>query len=157
LKSLTAFILFLFVFIGATGVSAATEPEPIPSDPAIAEHQYQRAHGAVRDSYWDRVAWCETHRDWKNGGNWAGGLGIARSTWNGFGGKDFAPTPDRATRLQQIVIANRISVFGYQTHHVYATQRDRELDRSFFRNPVGFHGWGCTKVTGIPRNKPHIR
>ena len=31
-------------------------------------------------------------------------------------GEEFAPTPDRATREQQILIANRIATFGYTAH-----------------------------------------
>ena len=34
----------------------------------------------------DRLAHCETHSNWKDRGNWSGGLGIARSTWIAFGG-----------------------------------------------------------------------
>ena len=40
--------------------------------------------------YWDKVAWCETRRNWKDKGRYAGGLGIYINTWNGFGGEEFA-------------------------------------------------------------------
>ena len=77
----------------------------------------------------DRLAHCETGGDWKNGGNFAGGLGIARSTWIAFGGRQFARTPDRATKKEQIQVANRIALWGFQ-------QKTR------FQYPVGLGGWG---------------
>lgn len=95
--------------------------------------------------YWDQVAICETNSNWQDRGNWAGGVGIARSTWVGYGGRDFARTPDKATRVEQIVIANRIAVFGYQTKNLYMTFEDRQKRKPFFRPPAGFFGWGCIK------------
>ena len=75
--------------------------------------------------YWKKVAQCETRQDWQNGGNWGGGLGIARSTWKGYGGHEFASHPSKATVLEQIVVANRISTFGYQTKDEFMTIEDR--------------------------------
>jgi hypothetical protein len=95
--------------------------------------------------YWKKVAQCETGGNWKNGGNWAGGLGIARSTWQGYGGHEFASHPSKATPHEQIIVANRIAVFGYQTKDEYRTIQDRENNKPFFRDAVGFFGWGCIK------------
>lgn len=81
----------------------------------------------------ERLAWCETHADWDNGGNWAGGLGIARSTWVAFGGRQFASTPDRATKEHQIIVANRIALWGHL----------RKDGRYVY--PVGVYGWGGAK------------
>lgn len=88
--------------------------------------------------YWDLVAICESSQDgetanWQDRGNWAGGLGIARGTWNRYGGRQFAATPDKATREEQIIVANRISVLGF-------TYKD-----GYYKWPVGFFGWGCIK------------
>jgi len=94
--------------------------------------------------YWKKVAQCETAGDWKDGGNWGGGLGIARSTWQGYGGHQFASHPAKATILQQIVVANRIAVLGYQTNE-FLTLDDRLNNKPFFRPAVGFNGWGCIK------------
>lgn len=99
----------------------------------------------MNDRYWDAVAVCETNSNWKDGGNFAGGLGIALSTWQGYGGYEFASTPAKATREEQILIANRISVFGHQTKRVFMTVEDRLNNKPFFRPPVGFFGWGCIK------------
>lgn len=94
------------------------------------------------DRYWDRVAVCETRSNWQNGGRFAGGLGIAVTTWKNYGGHQFASHPSRATREQQIEIANRISMFGFQTKNVFLSEADIP-NRPFFRPPVGFGGWGC--------------
>lgn len=97
--------------------------------------------------YWtDHVAVCESSVDghtarWDDGGYYSGGLGIALSTWRGYGGRQFAPTPGKATVEQQIVVANRISVLGFQTRHQYRTLGAQP----FFRPAVGFFGWGCIK------------
>jgi hypothetical protein len=94
--------------------------------------------------YWKKVAQCETAQNWQDGGNWGGGLGIARSTWEGYGGKEFASHPSKATVLEQIVVANRVAVFGYQTKE-FLTIEDRLNNKPFFRPAVGFKGWGCIK------------
>ena len=95
--------------------------------------------------YWTKVAQCETKQNWKNGGNFSGGLGIAQSTWEGYGGLDFGRHPYDATVLEQIVVANRIAVFGYQTKNGFMTIEDRINNTPFFRSAVGFNGWGCIK------------
>lgn len=59
---------------------------------------------------WERVAWCETHSNWKfEGANYDGGLGISRTNWNYYKGTDFAPAPHLATREEQILVAIRIN------------------------------------------------
>lgn len=83
--------------------------------------------------YWDKVAQCETSSNWKDKGKWAGGLGIYIRTWNGFGGEEFASKQWKATRLEQIEIANRIAIRGWLAPN------------GFFQEPVGFNGWGCIR------------
>ncbi len=102
--------------------------------------------------YWSKVAQCETGQNWQDGGNWGGGLGIAESTWQGYGGKQFASHPSKATVLEQIVVANRIAVFGFQTNE-YLTLEDRLNGKPFFRPAVGFNGWGCIKNNTYLRAK----
>ena len=94
--------------------------------------------------YWNKVAWCETHQDWKNTGYYSGGLGIAQSTWEGYGGLEFGKHPYNATQFEQIVVANRIAVFGYQTNE-FKTLDDKLNNKPFYRPPAGFSGWGCIK------------
>lgn len=95
--------------------------------------------------YWKKVAQCETGGNWQNKGRFAGGLGIADTTWKAFGGRDFAVHPSQATMFEQIVVANRIAVFGFQTKKEYITLQDRLDNKPYFRPPSGFNGWGCIK------------
>ena len=46
---------------------------------------------------------------------------------------------------EQIVIANRISKFGFQTKNTFLTLDDRMNNRPFFRPASGVFGWGCVK------------
>lgn len=102
--------------------------------------------------YWKKVAQCETGSNWQDKGNFGGGLGIAWTTWKGYGGYEFAKHPSQATIIEQIIVANRISTFGYQTKDEYRTLADKEANRPLFRSPVGFTGWGCIKNTiGKPK------
>ncbi|MET9551474.1 transglycosylase family protein [Streptomyces sp. NPDC006645] len=59
---------------------------------------------------WDRVAECESGGMWSADlGNRAfGGLQITQETWADFGGTAYAPTPDQASRSQQIAVAEKI-------------------------------------------------
>lgn len=102
------------------------------------------------DIYWYKMAQCETGGDWHNGGKWSGGLGIYTQTWIGYGGLEFASKPQFATIEEQIIVANRISTQGYQTKNEYKSLADRQNNKPFFREPVGFGGWGCKKHVGKP-------
>jgi LysM repeat protein len=68
-----------------------------------------QAHAAP-DDVWDRVAKCESGNNWaiNTGNGFQGGLQFTQSTWRGFGGTQFASAANRATREQQIVIAERV-------------------------------------------------
>lgn len=62
------------------------------------------------DRVWDRLARCESGGSWAIdvGNGYYGGLQFDITTWNGFGGREFAPRADRATRAQQIAVATRV-------------------------------------------------
>lgn len=129
--------------IMAAALTATAVGVPVSEASAKDKHEpwsvaWFQNHHHPSGKYWDKVAWCETHRNWKDKGNWGGGLGIARSTWRGFGGYQFAGHPSRATREEQIQIANRIAVHGY-------IRQD-----GTFQHPAGFGGWGCIRL------KPHL-
>ncbi|MGY2084815.1 LysM peptidoglycan-binding domain-containing protein [Blastococcus sp. SYSU DS0539] len=65
---------------------------------------------------WDRLAQCESSGDWaiNTGNGYYGGLQFFPSTWAGFGGTEFAPRADLATREQQIAIAEKtLAVQGW--------------------------------------------
>ena len=55
------------------------------------------------------------------GSRYSGGLGFANTTWDGFGGRQFAAHAGAATREQQIVVAERV----YSRY--------------------GLSGWGCRR------------
>ncbi|WP_277627911.1 transglycosylase family protein [Arsenicicoccus dermatophilus] len=59
---------------------------------------------------WDAIAQCESGGNWaiNTGNGFYGGLQFTRSTWLGFGGGAYAPTANRATRAQQIAIAEKV-------------------------------------------------
>ena len=98
-------------------------------------------HPHPRGTYWDLVAECETGSNWRDGGMWGGGLGIALTTWREYGGTQFAHHPSRASRRQQIAVANRIAVRGWV-----------RPDGSF-KLPAGYGGWGC--IRAHQRLHPH--
>ncbi len=62
------------------------------------------------DAVWDRLARCESGGDWAidTGNGYFGGLQFDVTTWDGFGGRAFAPQADGATREQQIAVATRV-------------------------------------------------
>ena len=64
---------------------------------------------AAPDSDWDRLAQCESGGNWQinTGNGYYGGLQFSASTWRAFGGQQYAPTANQATREQQIAIAER--------------------------------------------------
>lgn len=68
------------------------------------------APASTSGTNWDAVAACESGNNWSinTGNGYQGGLQFSPSTWNGYGGQEFAPTADQATREQQIVVAERV-------------------------------------------------
>lgn len=66
--------------------------------------------GAASGDVWDKVAACESTSNWdiNTGNGYFGGLQFTRSTWAAYGGTDYAPRADLATRDQQIAIAEKV-------------------------------------------------
>ncbi|AJE32477.1 resuscitation-promoting factor A [Corynebacterium humireducens NBRC 106098 = DSM 45392] len=67
------------------------------------------AAAAAPDSDWDRLAQCESGGNWaiNTGNGYQGGLQFSPSTWAAYGGTQFAPTANLASREQQIAIAEK--------------------------------------------------
>lgn len=63
-----------------------------------------------RVKMWDRVAKCESGGNWKinTGNGYYGGLQFAAGTWRGYGGGKFGSTANKATKAEQIVIAEKV-------------------------------------------------
>src|SRR6478752_5076452 len=64
---------------------------------------------AAPDSTWDAVAQCESSGNWSinTGNGYYGGLQFSQSTWNAFGGQEYASRADLASREEQIAIAEK--------------------------------------------------
>jgi hypothetical protein len=92
-----------FRLLTQIGIAAAATIAPLVfAEPANA--------GPARQGVWDRVAQCESGGNWNanTGNGYYGGLQFSRSTWHSYGGGAFARTADRATRSQQIAIAEKV-------------------------------------------------
>ena len=65
---------------------------------------------ATSQGTWDRVAHCESGGRWHiaTGNGYYGGLQFSPGTWRAFGGRAYAALAHRATRTQQIRIAERV-------------------------------------------------
>ncbi|MFJ8014559.1 transglycosylase family protein [Streptomyces sp. NPDC096339] len=59
---------------------------------------------------WDEVAQCESTGNWSinTGNGYYGGLQFSSSTWAEFGGRQYAPQADQATKAQQIAVAEKV-------------------------------------------------
>lgn len=112
-------------------------------NPELVTQLRSRKGGSIR--FWEAVSWCETNHNWNNGGYFSGGLGMAQSVWVNFGGKQFASRPPKATKEEQIIVANRMAFFGYQTKKEFRTLDDKLNNKPFFRPAVGWRSssnWG---------------
>ena len=68
-----------------------------------------QAASAATDATWDSLAQCESSGRWdiNTGNGYYGGVQFSASTWAGFGGGQYAPRADLATREQQIATAEK--------------------------------------------------
>lgn len=105
-------------------------------DPAAAEAFADDLAGAppattapsAPSGVWDDLAECESGGDWaiNTGNGYHGGLQFLGSTWRAYGGGEFADRADRASRDQQITVAERV------------------------RDDVGFGAWpSCARRLGL--------
>ncbi|GAA3063318.1 resuscitation-promoting factor protein RpfC [Streptomyces roseofulvus] len=92
----------LVVTAGVTGSALAL--------PLLATGSASAADAAT----WDRVAACESGGQWSaNFGNGAyGGLQMTQEAWERHGGLAYAPSPDLASRAQQITVAEKALASG---------------------------------------------
>ncbi|MEU8828597.1 transglycosylase family protein [Streptomyces sp. NPDC048636] len=65
---------------------------------------------AATTAQWDKVAECEAGGNWSinTGNGYYGGLQFSSSTWAAYGGTSFAPTADKASKDQQIQVAEKV-------------------------------------------------
>lgn len=94
-------------------VTPETAPEPVVTpDPAPVEPVAPAPVAAApvaTGSVWDELAQCESGGNWaiNTGNGYQGGLQFSPSTWAAYGGTQYAPTADLATREQQIAVAEK--------------------------------------------------
>ncbi|WP_304440352.1 transglycosylase family protein, partial [Mycobacterium sp. 852002-40037_SCH5390672] len=112
------------------GAPAAPSPTQLPfatpfNQPGTPTPSGQLPSFAPQDSgysiphrdLWNRVVQAEASGNWSNAdtghnGHY-GGLQFAPSTWDMFGGKQFAPRADQATPEEQMIIAERTAFTGW--------------------------------------------
>ncbi|WP_406366291.1 transglycosylase family protein [Streptomyces sp. NBC_00645] len=65
---------------------------------------------AADGTTWDRVAQCESGGAWSadNSNGYYGGLQLSQDDWEAYGGLDYAPSADQASRSQQIAVAEKV-------------------------------------------------
>ncbi|MFH8346590.1 transglycosylase family protein [Streptomyces sp. NPDC018045] len=91
---------------GARGATAAAVLLAAGAMNMAAEGPAEARSGAT----WDRLAQCESGGNWHadTGNGYSGGLQFAHSTWRSFGGGRYATRAARASRVQQIRVAERV-------------------------------------------------
>jgi hypothetical protein len=89
--------------------------------------QPESTGAGAQEARWDKLAQCESTQNWdaNTGNGYKGGLQFNDATWRAYGGRQYAPTADQASREQQIAVAKKV-------------QRDK-----------GWHAWpGCSNKLG---------
>ncbi|MBQ0987231.1 transglycosylase family protein [Streptomyces sp. F63] len=88
----------LFVTAGVAGAGIAM--------PLLGATGAQAADAAT----WDKVAECESGGLWSadTGNGYYGGLQFTQETWEQYGGLDYAPSADQASRNAQIAVAEKV-------------------------------------------------
>ncbi|NBM17967.1 transglycosylase family protein [Streptomyces sp. GC420] len=68
------------------------------------------AASAADGATWDKVAQCESDGVWSadTGNGFYGGLQLTQEMWEQYGGLDYAPRPDLASRTSQIAVAEKV-------------------------------------------------
>ena len=114
MKLITAIITSLVLFVIPSHTQSRPTTGTTPPALAITSTTSTTLVDSLTVSKWEKVAWCETHGDWKMSGlTFAGGLGISRVVWEEYGGLQFAPHPGLASKEEQVYIATRINSSGY--------------------------------------------
>jgi uncharacterized protein YabE (DUF348 family) len=98
--------------IEAIGTKPHPAPPPPPPAPVVVHHDHYSSPAPVNNSglNWDAVAACESGGNWSinTGNGFYGGLQFDYGTWLAYGGGQYAPRADLASRDQQIAVANRL-------------------------------------------------
>jgi Transglycosylase-like domain len=102
---------------GAAPGGGPTQPSSQPPPPGYVGGggSFDASGNASFD--WNLVAQAESTGNWQNAdtghNGHFGGLQFSTSTWAEYGGLEFADRPDKATKEQQITVANRTAFTGW--------------------------------------------
>lgn len=82
-----------------SNASPPTTSSTAPADPSV-----------VSASDWEKLAQCEAGGNWSinTGNGFLGGLQFTLQTWEAFGGKEYAASPEKASKQQQMEVANKV-------------------------------------------------
>lgn len=117
-ESVLALLLVLLSVLGLAGRSVADAPAKAPAQAptqvapaAAAPARGLVVHTVTAGTDWDRIAECESSGNWNinTGNGYHGGLQFAPSTWRAYGGGQYAPRADLATRAEQIAVGERVA------------------------------------------------
>ncbi|MHA3701341.1 transglycosylase family protein [Jatrophihabitans sp. YIM 134969] len=89
---------------GAVLAGTAAATLGVLAGPAVGTSSAAESHN------WDGVANCESSGNWSinTGNGYYGGLQFSQSTWNAYGGGQYASRADLASKSQQIAIAENV-------------------------------------------------
>lgn len=116
-ESVLALLLVLLSVLGLAGRSVADAPAQAP---ARTPAQAAPARAVIAPTVvaptvtagtdWDRIAECESNGRWgiNTGNGYHGGLQFSPSTWRAYGGGQYAPRADLASKSEQIAVAERV-------------------------------------------------
>jgi TP901 family phage tail tape measure protein len=124
---------------GRVRLAKRADPKEIQ---AKKEFNWQQNNGGFTQSYWDKVGKAETGLNLEHKsqtGSFVGGYGMTNANWLDYGGADFAPSADKASKTQQLVINNRKAVFGYINKINRNPSMPRGATQLMF--PTGTGGW----------------
>ncbi|HEX9998971.1 MAG TPA: transglycosylase family protein [Actinoplanes sp.] len=91
-------------------VSTVALLAPVAPGQATAAPSRASAPALASGVNWDAIAQCESGGNWRinTGNGYHGGLQFSRGTWKAHGGTKYASTANRASRAEQIRIAERV-------------------------------------------------
>jgi len=98
------------VEVGRTEKASTVITEPVATTVRVGTKPKPAVPASGRASTWDAIAQCEATGNWaiNTGNGFYGGLQFTQQTWAGFGGTQYAPRADLATREQQIAVAEKV-------------------------------------------------
>jgi resuscitation-promoting factor RpfA len=93
------------LLVGVVAAAAVTGPLAITGTALAAPSMSPESNAT-----WDRLAQCESTQNWdtNTGNGYYGGVQFDQTTWKRYGGTEYAPRADQASRAEQIAIAKKV-------------------------------------------------